>query len=124
MYFIGRRKLRSESMTSFKSSPEFARELAKLAKKYRSLTTDLSELEEVIRFQPVGRGKNFVVLYQSAEANVVKTRLFCDSLKSRDIRVIYAYHKNTYTFLYIEIYFKGQKETEDKLRIAEYLKTL
>ena len=38
------------------------------------------------------------------------------------MRVVYAYHGTSITFVYIEIYFKGHKENEDRQRIKEYLK--
>lgn len=38
------------------------------------------------------------------------------------IRVIYAYHIAASKVDFIEIYFKGEKENEDRERIKEYLK--
>lgn len=37
------------------------------------------------------------------------------------IRIVYAYHALTYTVDFIEIYFKGESENEDRERIREYL---
>ena len=55
---------------------------------------------------------------------VVKARLACHALKNRSLRVVYAYHENTITFMYIELYFKGVKENEDRKRIEGYLESL
>jgi len=50
----------------------------------------------------------------------------CKSLKGRGvksgIRVIYAYHITSSKIEFIEIYFKGEKENENRERIKEYLK--
>lgn len=58
---------------------------------------------------------------------VCKIKKFaCKSLKGRGamsgIRVIYAYHIAASKVDFIEIYFKGEKENEDRERIKEYLK--
>ncbi len=111
-------------MNHFNKLPEFEREFSKLSKKYRSLSEDLAKLEKLISLHPVGLGNNFVTIFHSDKAKVVKTRLACKSLKNRSIRIIYAYHQNTLTFMYIEVYFKGDRENEDRERIAEYLKTI
>ena len=52
----------------------------------------------------------------------MKARLACKSLRDRSIRVIYAYHNDTVTFVYIELYFKGDKKNEDRERVREYIK--
>jgi hypothetical protein len=111
-------------MNHFNKLPEFEKEFSKLSKKYRSLPEDLEKLEKLIDLNPVGFGTNFVTIHVSDKAKVIKTRLACKSLKDRSIRIIYAYHQNTLTFMYIEIYFKGDKENEDRERIMEYLKTI
>ncbi len=111
-------------MSHFNSLPEFERELLKLSKKYRSLPEDLEKLEKLISFKPVGFGTNFVTIHHSPIVKIVKTRLACKSLRDRSIRIIYAYHNDTVTFVYIEIYFKGDKENEDRDRIKDYINNL
>jgi hypothetical protein len=48
----------------------------------------------------------------------------CKSLKGKGaksgIRIIYAYFEQEDTIEFIEIYFKGDKENEDKERIKKY----
>jgi len=82
----------------------------------------LKKLGRLISFNPVGLGTNFVTIHHSREVKVVKTRLACKSLRDRSIRVIYAYHDDIVTFVYIEMYFKGDKENEDVARWKQYLK--
>lgn len=106
----------------FDQSTEFEKELKKLSKKYRSLPKDLKDLEEVLVSCPTGRGKNFTIVYSAESVKIVKARLACESLRDRTMRIVYAYHDNTFEFMYIEIYCKGDKENEDRTRIEKYLK--
>ena len=108
-------------MSSFKSLPEFEKEKKKLAKKFRSLETDLTTFEKILRISPIGIGKNFTILHTDEHTQIVKARLACRSLRSRSLRIVYAYHQSKVTFMYIELYFKGNKESEERERIREYL---
>ena len=109
-------------MSHFSRLPEFGKEFGKLSKKYSSLSRDLSNLEDVLKTFPTGSGKNFTIIHSSTKTKVVKTRLACKSLRDRSMRIIYAYHDVAVAFVYIEIYFKGDKESEERGRIKEYLK--
>ena len=122
MFFTGRKIPQSENMSHFNSLPEFQKELKRLVKKFPSLLGDIAELEVVLRTLPTGGGKNFTILHHSEEVKIVKTRLACRSLRDRSIRIIYAYHDNVITFVYLEMYAKGDKENEDRERVAEYIK--
>ena len=117
-------KLLSENMIHFNYLPEFEKELKKLLKKFRSLNEDIKIFEDFISQNPTGFGKNFTIIHSSEKSKIVKARLMCDSLRNRNIRIIYAYHDGNFEFVYIEIYFKGDKENEDRERIEEYLKNL
>jgi hypothetical protein len=108
-------------MSHFKRSVEFEKELAKLIKKYRSISEDLADLEKVLMVTPVGLGINFTTLHHAESLRIVKARLACKSLRKRSMRVIYAYHNNTCTFLYIEIYYKSNKPNEDVQRWRKYV---
>lgn len=124
MCFIARKKLPSEFMSRFNQLPEFEKEFSKLSRKYPSLAEDLKKVEKLIEMNPTGVGKNFTVIFCSDAVKLIKTRLACKSLRDRSMRMIYAYHNDTVTFVYIELYFKGDKENEDRERIKEYLKNL
>lgn len=108
-------------MNHFNALPEFEKELSKLKKKYRSLPEDIKKLERLIIQSPLGLGKNFVVLHYGESLKIIKARLACRSLRERSVRIIYAHHNDTLTFVYIEIYYKGDKENEDKNRVKEYI---
>ena len=110
-------------MSHFSYIPEFEKELSKLSVKYPSLHEDLKKLEKLILLNPVGVGTNFITIHDINKVKIVKTRLACRSLRKRSMRVIYAYHGDTVTFVYMELYFKGDKENEDQNRIKDYLST-
>lgn len=111
-------------MSHFNQLPAFEKEFSGLSRKYKSLPEDLQKLEEIISnpdIGPSGVGKNFVILHDDKHIKIVKTRLACRSLRERSMRVVYAYHADRIEFMYIEIYYKGDKENEDRERIREYL---
>jgi len=75
----------------------------------------------------MGIGKHFHVLTRTSQLCIIKARFFCQSLKKKDLRVIYAYidHSQIVELIgidFIEIYFNGCKEHEDRERIKSYLK--
>ena len=111
-------------MSNFSRLPEFDKEFHKLSKKYPSLTEDILKLEKVLTTSPIGFGTNFVTIHHSPNVKIVKTRLACKSMRDRSLRVIYAYQNIEVTFVYLEIYFKGDKENENHSRIENYLKYL
>ncbi|MFA5933730.1 MAG: hypothetical protein WC795_00690 [Candidatus Paceibacterota bacterium] len=109
-------------MATFSQLPEFEKELKKLSKKYSSLENDIDDIKPVLLSCPTGIGKNFTIIHSDNEIKIIKVRIHCESLHTRTIRLIYAYHKNKIEFIYIELYFKGNKENENKDRIEEYLR--
>lgn len=111
-------------MAIFTHLPEFEKELKKLSKKYPTIESDIEDIKPIILNCPTGTGKNFIIIKSTEKTKIVKVKIHCESLRSRTIRLIYSYHEDKFEFLYIEVYFKGDKENEDKGRIDEYLKSL
>jgi len=109
---------------NFDELPEFQKELKRLAKKYKSLPDDLQEFCSVISAVPLGNSKHFNIITQTEILYIIKARLFCRYLKGTSLRIVYAYHVAALRVEFIEIYFKGEKEKEDRERIKEYLKNL
>lgn len=112
---------------NFKSTTEFQKDFKRLSKKFRSLDGDLIEFKKILNEAPLGIGKHFNVITKIGDLYVVKARFFCKSLKKKDLRVIYAYIENHQIIEmvgidFIEIYFKSDKENEDRERIKDYLK--
>jgi len=107
---------------SFNELPEFSKELKRLSKKYRSLSEDLEEFKRIIAVIPLGNGKHFNPLRETENCVVLKARLFCRYLKGSSLRIIYAFHCSEQKIVFVEIYFKGDKENEDRERIKDYFK--
>jgi len=106
---------------NFDETQDFKREFKKLSKKYHSLGSDLEELKKVLTNFPLGTGKNFILLREEDSVNIVKGRLFCQSLKKSSLRIVYAYHDKVVTFVFLELFSKSDKSREDKKRISQYL---
>lgn len=111
---------------NFKCTGEFSKDFKKLFKKFKTLDDDLTEFKKILNASPLGIGKHFNVITKSGDVFIVKARFFCRSLKNKDLRIIYAYIKDhaiieMIGIEFIELYFKGYKENEDKERIKEYL---
>lgn len=114
-------------MINFQEIPEFKKDFKKLAKKYRTLNNDFTDLKELyLGSLPQGNGtKHWNLLHQDEKIEIYKMRMHCDSIKGKSFRIIYAYKKESKTIEmieFIEIYFKGNKVCEDKDRIKIYIK--
>jgi mRNA-degrading endonuclease RelE of RelBE toxin-antitoxin system len=104
---------------------EFKKEFKRLAKKYRTLENDFDLVKKVITNSPKGDGtKHWNILWQQDSTHIIKTRMLCRSLRGSDLRIIYLYNGEIIEIHFIEIYFKGDKETEDKQRINDIIKTI
>lgn len=106
---------------NFNELPAFSKEFKRLAKKYKSLPDDLEEFKQVIAAVPLGNSKHFNAVTKNEQCIVIKARFFCRYLKGSSLRIIYGYRESNASIDFIEIYFKGDKENEDRSRIIEYL---
>ena len=106
---------------NFNELPEFAKEFKRMIKKYKSLPDDMEEFKHVLTVEPLGNSKHFTIITNNDRCSVVKARLFCRYLKGSSLRIIYAFHCNNLRVDFIEIYFKGDKENENRERIKAYL---
>jgi len=108
---------------NFDKLPEFQKELKRLGKKYKSLPNDLQEFCNVVSVVPLGNSKHFNIITQTKTFYILKARLFCRYLKGSSLlRIVYSYFEQEQRIEFIELYFKGNKENEDRERIKEYLK--
>lgn len=108
---------------NFDELDDFSKEYRRLAKKYKSLPSDLREFKNVVSVLPSGNSKHFNILTQTKNIKIIKARFFCRYLKRSSLRVIYSYIEEQKKIEFIEIYFKGNKETQNKERIKQYLKS-
>ncbi len=110
----------------------FQKDLEHLLKKHKTLEDDLETAKrdaiELYHLKRVNNQSIFLIQGFCTETiQICKIKKFaCKALKGRGsksgIRVIYAFHCESCKVDFIEIYFKGEKENEDRERIKEYLK--
>lgn len=120
------------SKINYGETPEFQKDFKRLLKKFKSLEDDLKLAKvaaiELFYIQKVNNLSIFPIQgFCTKKIQVCKIKKFaCKALKGRGsksgIRVIYAFHCQDYKVDFIEIYFKGEQENEDRDRIKEYLK--
>lgn len=112
--------------------PEFGRDFKKLSKRFRSLEEDFKTFvdTQLNLFHKQGIDNKGVLPISGLgipNPKIYKAKKFaCRSLKGRGvdsgIRVIYAYWEEKDKLEFIEIYFKGDKENEDRDRILGHYK--
>ncbi|MEX2411951.1 MAG: hypothetical protein WD607_11410 [Candidatus Paceibacterota bacterium] len=104
---------------------EFKKDFKKLKKKYRSLEDDFRVLKMAVTAEPQGDGTkhwNCITKIEEKEIYFFKVRMMCRVVRGSDFRVIYMYNGESVELLFIEMYFKGSKELEDKNRIKDFVK--
>lgn len=120
-------------MIDYIESSEFRKDFKRLSRKFSSLNEDLIIAKkaclELYHLRGIDNQSVFKIQHIKSDIQVFKLKKFaCKSLKgsgSRSgIRIIYAWFPSNNEIHFIEIYYKGDKENEDKARIHEYLKKL
>jgi len=112
--------------------PEFEKEKKKLLKRFRTLDEDLDNFINVQLklFHKLGIDNNAVELLSDLginEPKIYKVKKFaCKALKGKGvqsgIRIIYSYFENDDRIEFVEIYYKGDKENEERDRIERLYK--
>ena len=110
--------------------PEFEKDLKRLMKRFSSLEDDLGMFIKVAMnaFHKLKIDSNAIFHISDLgikSAKIFKAKKFaCRSLKGKGaqsgIRVIYAYHEEEDWIEFVEIYYKGDKESEDRERIKSH----
>jgi len=118
-------------MIEYEETAEFKKDLKKLTKKFISLPEDLRTVKKaVIELRHILNINNLstfeITGFSSENYSFWKIKKFaCKSLRGRGeqsgLRVIYRWHQISKKVVFIEIYYKGSKENEDKERIKKYL---
>ena len=106
---------------------EFEKDFKKLSKKFRSLEEDFKTFKNTAlkAFHKLDQANAGIVPISDlgiSDPKIYKaTKFACKALKGRGaasgIRVIYAYYPDSDKILFIEIYFKADRENEDRERI-------
>jgi hypothetical protein len=112
--------------------PEFKKDFKKLLKRFHTLDEDLQNFisAQLIPFHKMGLDNNGIFRLTDLGFDsppVFKAKKFaCRALKGKGvmsgIRVIYAYFPDINKIVFIEIYFKGNKESENRKRILDFIK--
>jgi len=110
--------------------PEFEKDIKKLLKRFKTLEDDLeifikNELNLCHKLKIDNKEVSQVPGLKIEIPKIYKAKKFaCRSLKGKGvqsgIRVIYAYFEKKDKIEFIKIYYKGDKENEDKERILLY----
>jgi len=110
----------------------FEKDLKKLSKKFRTLDDDLNtfiqnQLNLYHKLHIDNKGIIPLANLGIEYTQILKAKKFaCKSLKGKGvasgIRIIYAYFEEEDIIELVEIYYKGQKEIEDRNRIFKYCK--
>lgn len=109
---------------------KFKRDLKKLLKKFPSLEEDLDSLikAQLIVYHKLNIDNHGIFPIDNlaiSSPKIFKVKKFaCKSLKGRGvhsgIRITYAYFSVEDKIEFIEIYYKGEQENEDRERIKNY----
>jgi hypothetical protein len=109
--------------------PGFVRDLKGLSKRFRTLEEDLATLVrvQVVPFHKLGidnRGIFQITGLPFLEPKIFKVKKFaCRAIKGRGansgLRLIYAHYEEADRIELVELYFKGDKENENRGRILE-----
>ena len=110
--------------------PDFKKDFKKLSKRFKTLDEDLTTFINVQLklYHKLSQDNQGVVRISDLAIDapsIYKARKFaCRSLKGRGsksgIRIIYAYCEDKDLIEFIEIYFKGDKENENRKRILRH----
>jgi hypothetical protein len=107
--------------------PEFEKDLRRLLKRFKTLEDDLMVFvrTELIAFHKLN--KDTKGIFQITDLKIKKPKIFkakkfaCRSLKGKGvqsgIQVIYGYFEGEDRIELVEVYYKGDKENEDRARI-------
>ena len=113
---------------TFDELVEYKRDLKNLFKKYRTLKEDLEVVKKVLKVMPHERPPfSFRIDNLGLETCVIKVKkIACKSLKGSGVnsglRLIYAHFEAEQKIIFIELYHKNDKESEDKQRILSNFK--
>lgn len=103
-------------------SDEFKRDFKKLAKKYKTLETDFVIAKKAIVAEPRGDGtKHWDTLWKDDGRCIMKMRMMCRAVKGSSFRLVYRFDGEEAEVLFIEVFYKGNKEREDKERVKKYI---
>ena len=108
---------------------EFGKELKRFCRKYNHLREDLERAKKVLSYDP--KNPNLVRRISGLGKDVQMPIYKLKKFRSTDLRgkgsrsgfrLIYAYNKKENKIIFVEIYHKSKKRTEDRNRILKYFR--
>lgn len=120
----------------FDATPEFQKDVKKLAKKWRSIPDDIEQAKRAITplYTPIDgvdikdfRDSFFAtsratILTSTETYEIVKMRLDCMSLGSdKKTRLVFIMIRTDDTIQFVELYAKNANEQHDQRRLKEYI---
>jgi mRNA-degrading endonuclease RelE of RelBE toxin-antitoxin system len=108
--------------------PEYERDLKKLFKRYITLYEDMDEVKAILSKKPDARPPfSYRVEGLGINTCVIKVKkIACKALKGSGVnsgfRLVYAWFEEEKKIVFVELYFKGDKEGEDRERIIDNFK--
>jgi hypothetical protein len=112
----------------FSEIEEFKKDLKKLSKRFITLPGDLEIVKKVLTVCPDERPPfSYRIDGLGIKTCIIKIKKIASrSLKGRGadsgLRVVYAHYKAEEKIVFVELYFKGDKENEDRERILRNFK--
>jgi len=103
--------------------PEYERDLKKLFKRYITLYEDMDEVKAILSKKPDARPPfSYRIEGLGINTCMIKVKkIACKALKGRGVnsgfRLVYAWFAEDEKIVFVELYFKGDKEGEDRERI-------
>lgn len=117
---------------TYEETDEFAHDVKKLLKRFRSLREDLEVVKrnaiELYHCQALDNRSVFRIPGLGSDAiQPYKIKKFaCKALKGKGnrsgIRVIYAYLKKAQKIVFLEMYYKADQTNENRQRITDFLR--
>ena len=112
----------------FEELDEFRKDLKNLLKKYRTLETDISIVRQDLQDEPGEQPPfSYKIKGLGIETCVIKVKkIACRAMKGKGVnsglRLIYAWFEDELRIVFVELYYKGDKEVEDRERIRKHFK--
>ncbi len=112
----------------FESLTEYEKDLKRLLKKYRTLESDISDVKKILTIRPDAQSPfSYRIDGLRITSCIIKIKkIASDSFKGKGnnsgLRLIYAYFPDEQRIVFIELYHKNEKESEDRERILRNFK--
>lgn len=107
---------------------EFEKDLKRLIRKYRTLESDINDVKKILTIRPDAQPPfSYRIDGLGITRCIIKIKkIASDSFKGKGnnsgLRLIYAYFPDQKRIIFVELYHKNEKESEDRERILRNFK--